>query len=159
MLGPKAFFMGGLLMVATIASSAQSAHQALFRLGVELSLSICGGEEPVRVAALPNPHVDGIADLVEVRSCAAGESRMLLIRTDSESRRLPLSVTVVSTDLQLPSPIRIGAATEGVQVLLGSPVEVAGGRQSYSLSESDDMLVIESRDGIIVSVAWRFYAG
>jgi hypothetical protein len=152
-------FMSGLLMVATMASSAQSAQQDLLRLGTELSLSICGGEEPVRVETLPNPHVDGNTELVEVRSCASGESRVVLTRTDSESRRLPLSVIVISTDVPLPSPIRIGAATEGVQGMLGAPVEVAGGRQSYSLSESDDMLVIESRDGIIISVTWHFYAG
>jgi hypothetical protein len=148
----------GVLAMTIALAVTPASREELLNLGVALSRSICGGVAPSRVHPSPNPHVAGVVDHVEVRSCEAGESE-ILTRAGPEPRELPLSVVVYSADAPLPLPIRVGARLDGVEAFLGRPVTTSGDRQSYSLSESDDIIVIESRDGVIISVSWHFYSG
>lgn len=149
----------GFLAIKIASAVSPASPDELLELGVALSRSLCSGVAPSHGHPSPNLHVVGAVDQVEVRSCEAGESQILLTRAGPEQRALPLSVIVYSADVQLPQPIRVGARLVDAQAYLGAPVTTSGERQSYSLSESDDMLVIDSRDGVIISVSWNFYAG
>ena len=108
-------FVTALLAACASTPALDATH--LQELGQHLTRSVCPGP-PANVVSVPNRHVTGYIDRIEVRTCSKGSSELYVGERASNPQGLAMSVEITAPDAGLPQWLEIGRPlTRALRVL------------------------------------------
>ena len=146
----------GAALFAGCATTPAADATRLYELGQQLTHSVCPGP-PARVVSVPNKHVPGYIDRIEVRTCSNGSSELYVGELTTNPQGLAMSVEIVAPNAGLPHWLEIGQPLSRVLRMLGEPQERDAKSIKYLItSDSDDSIVIFAETGKIASVRWSW---
>jgi hypothetical protein len=125
-------------------------------LGESLVRNICGNVAPTHIESVPNPHVEGVTDSIEQRSCPIGASTLYKSTQASDPNGLAMNLEVRQSVSGVPKFLDIGASVSDAVKRLGSPTSQTGNSTKYVFGDFEDTFVIEARGGVIRSLAWSW---
>jgi len=144
------------LACAGCATTTSDMRYDLDALGEALMSATCAGMPPTAVETVPNPHVDGVMDRIEHRTCAEGASTAYVSTQASDPAGLAMSLVLHRSVHGLPAFLDFGSPASAAVAKLGVPDRVAGDTLVYVFGDFEDTLSIRAPEGKITSLAWSW---
>ncbi|MBA2679315.1 MAG: hypothetical protein H0U76_13075 [Ktedonobacteraceae bacterium] len=145
-----------LLVLGGCASAPSTVPYDIDGLGESLVRTICGDTAPTHVQSVPNPHVDGVTDTIEQRSCPIGTSTLYKSTQASNPNGLAMRLEIRQSGSGVPNFLDIGASVSDAVKRLGSPASQTGNSTTYVFGDLEDTFIIEAQGGVIRSLSWSW---
>jgi len=129
--------------------------ESLPEMGERLARTHCSNATP-SVRNVPNSHIEGQLDRIEIRRCESGSAALYKGPTTSNPDGLALQVEITQPRAGLPSDLDVGSPVDRALERLGPALEQGAGFHRYALGEDGDRFTLHHAGGRITSVEWEW---